>query len=189
MRRATILLVDDDSHVTDALQRSLRREPWDFHAAAGADEALRILAEYAIDVVVSDEQMPHMNGSVLLSQIRRRYPETVRIILSGQASLENVIRAINEGEIYRFCLKPVNSADIAMTIRQALQQKQLLSLSRRLLRKYQKRMAMLDELERLQPGITQLQLDEDGAIVDDSDEGDIEVFIAEMDAAIQGRAS
>jgi len=189
MGRASVLFVDDEPNVTRALQRSFRGEPWNIYTADSAADALEILAGQDIDVVVSDERMPGMSGSAFLSQVREGYPDTVRIILSGQASLGDIIRAINEGEIYRFCLKPANSAEVAMTIRQALQQKRLLVQSRRLLREYQKSVAMLDELERLQPGITQLRLDEDGAILlDDSEDDDIDALLVEMNAAIQNRA-
>jgi two-component system, probable response regulator PhcQ len=191
MERARILFVDDEPNVTAALKRSLRKEPYEIFTADSAAAALRILAASGIDVVVSDERMPGMSGSVFLGQVRATYPDTVRIILSGQADLEDVVRAINEGEIYRFCMKPINAADLGVTIRQALQHKRLLEQSRRLLREFQKQLALvekqstlLEELERAQPGITRLDVDADGAIVlhDGEDEDtDVESLLREIE--------
>jgi DNA-binding NtrC family response regulator len=178
MERSRILFVDDEPHLTAALKRALRQEPYEILTADSANAALEILAKQEIDVVISDERMPGMPGSVFLSQVRKKYPETVRIILSGQANLEDVVRAINEGEIYRFFIKPINAADLGTNIRQALQQKQLVKQSRRLLHAFKKQSAIIDrqisvieELERTTPGITQLDTDADGAIVMNDDDG------------------
>ncbi|MCC7490345.1 MAG: response regulator [Gammaproteobacteria bacterium] len=185
MKRATLLLVDDEPNVTLALKRALRQEPYEILTADGAEKALQLLAANPVDVVVSDERMPGMPGSVFLAKVREAYPETVRIILSGQASLEDAIRAINEGGIYRFCLKPVNAADLAVTIRQAIQHKQLVEQSRRLLREYQKRTAQLDEYQRKHPGLFQLEMDDDGAIVlDEEDDSDVDTLLSQMEAAL-----
>ena len=188
MQRAKILFVDDEPNVTQALQRALRQEPYEIFTAASAAAALAILAANVIDLVVSDERMPGMPGSVFLGKVRETYPDTVRIILSGQANLEDVVRAINEGEIYRFCMKPINASELGVTIRQALQQKRLIEQSRRLLREYQKRSLLLNELERSQPGIMRLETDDDGAIlIDDSDDTDVDTLLREMEAALAGK--
>ena len=92
-----------------------------------------ILAGNDIDVVVSDERMPGMTGSQFLSEVRKQWPNTIRMILSGQADLEAAVRAINEGEVYRFLLKPCHPKDLQMTILQGLQHKKLVAQSRRLL--------------------------------------------------------
>src|ERR1700729_1143847 len=96
-KTATILFVDDEHHVTDGLFRVMRCLPVELLSATSAASALEILKTVHVDVVVSDEQMPGMSGSAFLAQVRRQYPHTIRIILSGQASLEAAVRAINEG--------------------------------------------------------------------------------------------
>lgn len=93
---ARILLVDDEPLVTDALSRHFSRRRYEILKAASAEEAFHILAQQHIDVVVSDERMPGLSGSEFLSVVRRRCPNTIRIILSGQASLDAAVRAINE---------------------------------------------------------------------------------------------
>jgi two-component system, probable response regulator PhcQ len=138
MRRECVLLVDDEPNITAGLKRALRREPYEILTANSAQEGLEILAAQPVDVVVSDEQMPGMSGSEFLRNVCRKYPNTVRMMLTGQASLEAAIRAINEGEVYRFFTKPCNDADLRLTIRNALQQQILMRQSRRLLREYQR---------------------------------------------------
>ena len=135
-----------------------------------------ILAGNDIDVVVSDERMPGMTGSQFLSEVRKQWPNTIRMILSGQADLEAAVRAINEGEVYRFLLKPCHPNELQMTILQGLQHKKLVAQSRKLLQEHQKNMNLLEELEKANPGITKIELDEDGAIS------------LEDDPAIRGRA-
>jgi len=160
-----VLFVDDEPHVTDSLKRSLRKEPYEVLSANSASEALKMLAREPVDVVVSDEKMPGMQGSEFLAQVCNLYPETVRIILTGHGSMEAAIRAINEGEIYRFLTKPCNEVDLAITIRQALQLKDLKVISQRLLERNKKQSAILRELEKKHPGITKVERDSKGAII------------------------
>lgn len=118
--RPRILLVDDEPHVTRGLRISFRRQPWDVDTAESGEEALERMAEAPYDVVVSDERMPGMQGSSLLSHVRERWPETIRIILSGQASVEAAARAINSAEIHRLLLKPCPPPEVASVITEAL---------------------------------------------------------------------
>ncbi|HEY2633383.1 MAG TPA: response regulator [Steroidobacteraceae bacterium] len=186
---ATILLVDDEPNVTDALKRALRREPYEILTAISGPAALELLERHHIDVVISDEQMPGMSGSVFLSAVRKQFPHTIRMILSGQASLEAAVRAINEGEVYRFFLKPCNPTDLAFTVQQALAHKRLEEQSRRLLREYQKQASTLARLEHHSPEIMNLDTDEQGAVVvDESDaECDVNELLAQMEKAMSAR--
>jgi two-component system, probable response regulator PhcQ len=172
---ATILLVDDEPNVTDALKRALRREPYDFLTATSGAAAQELLERHHVDVVISDEQMPGMSGSVFLSAVRKQFPHTIRIILSGQASLETAVRAINEGEVHRFFLKPCNPTDLIFTVQQALAHKRLEDQSRRLLREYQRQATTLARLEHNSPGILRLDTDEQGAVVVDEADGECDV--------------
>ena len=165
-----ILFVDDEPHVTEALKRSLCKQPYEVLSANSAKEALEILEREPVNVVISDEKMPGMSGSEFLAIVCRKYPETIRMILTGQASLEAAIRAINEGEIYRFFTKPCSGADLAITIRQALQLKDLMAESLLLRQTIRRQTAILHDLEKDHPGITGVKRNLDGAIVvDDAD--------------------
>ena len=164
MEKSKLLLVDDEPNLTSALVRSLDRQQFQIFTADSAQQGLMILAGTDIDVVVSDERMPGMTGSQFLSEVRKQWPNTIRMILSGQADLEAAVRAINEGEVYRFLLKPCHPKDLQMTILQGLQHKKLVAQSRRLLMEHQKTQNLLEELEKANPGITKIEIDEDGAI-------------------------
>jgi two-component system probable response regulator PhcQ len=172
---ATILLVDDEANVTDALKRAFRREPYEFLTATSGAAALELLGRFPVHVVISDEQMPGMSGSEFLSAVRKQYPHSIRMILSGQASLDAAVRAINEGEVYRFFLKPCNPTDLMFTVREALAHKRLEAQSRRLLREYQRQASTLARLEHESPGILLLDTDEEGAVVVDESDGECDV--------------
>jgi len=164
-----VLIVDDERAITELLQDVLSTEPYELLSAGSAEEALELLKREPVDVVVSDEMMPGMSGSEFLSIVRRQYPDTIRMILTGHANLEMAIRAINEGEIYRFFRKPCNVFDLAITIRQALQQKALMAEAFRLLKMARRQKRTIEALERKYPGITKVKKDSTGEILLDDD--------------------
>jgi len=184
----TVLLVDDEPNIIDGLTRALRHEPLKFLVATSGTAARELLARRHVDVVISDEQMPGMSGSQLMAIVRRDYPHTIRIILSGQSSLETAVKAINEGEVYRIFLKPCHPDDLAFTIRQAMSHRRLEDQSRLLLRKYERQSAVLARLEQDTPGITKLDLDHHGAVlVNESDaEEDVTDLLAAIELAMKG---
>jgi len=162
-----ILLVDDEEHVTKALKRALLDEPYEIMTAGSGEEALGILEKNLIDVVVSDEMMPGMTGTDLLSLVSREFPGTIRILLTGHASLETAERAIKHGEIFRFLAKPWNDVDLIITIRQAIQMSRLSKTNRVLLQKLKEATSILQDLEHDHPGITRINTDSDGSIIID----------------------
>jgi DNA-binding NtrC family response regulator len=103
----TVLFVDDDPLVLRSLSRAVGHAVavW---TASCAEEAIDILREQSVDVVVSDLDLPDMNGIELLGVIRREHPRAIRMMLTGAASLERAIGAINEGELHRFFIKPLD---------------------------------------------------------------------------------
>jgi DNA-binding NtrC family response regulator len=159
-----ILLVDDEPRVTEGLRRSMRGETWKIIEARSAKAALEVLAREAVDVVVSDESMPGMRGSEFLGLVCRNYPSTIRMILTGQASIDVAMRAVNDGEIYRFFLKPCCAEDLICSIRQGLQLRTLLRRNQELLRTVHQQAAILRELESANPGISAVARNEDGSI-------------------------
>ncbi|MEN6439513.1 MAG: response regulator [Syntrophobacter sp.] len=176
-----ILLVDDEPMVLEALKRTLHKEPYEILCATSGNEALAILDAQSVDAVIADEMMPGMLGSELLAAVCRRYPDTMRIILTGYAGLESALRAINEGQIYRYLTKPCNELELKITIRQAIQHRELAVMSRRLLKKAKHQNTILQQLESNHPGITVLQRDSTGTIViDDGDDIDLDGLIQQM---------
>ena len=149
------------------LENMLSRESYTVHCADSAKEALKILSQEPIDVVISDEVMPAMTGTQFLAVVRKDYPDTIRIILTGHASLESAMHAINEGEIYRFLTKPCNLVDLSVTIRQALQQKHLKKENKRLAKIVEQQSFSIREIEKKYPGITKVKRNSGGAIIID----------------------
>ena len=163
----TVLVVDDEPVIREMLTEALTREPYEILCAGSAEEALSILSQESVDVVLSDEKMPGMDGSEFLAIVRQQYPDTIRMILTGHASLESAIRAINEGEIYRFFTKPCNMVDLMVTIRQALRQKELMAENQRLHQTVQQQSLSLEALEKQHPGITKVKRDARGVVIID----------------------
>lgn len=120
-KKHSILFVDDEPEVTRGIRLALRKMPYRVLTANSAAEGLEILADRHVDVVVSDERMPEMGGAEFLTVVRQRWPETIRLILSGHSSLESAIGAINEAGIYRFLVKPCAPDELAFCLSQALE--------------------------------------------------------------------
>ncbi|MCG8588065.1 MAG: response regulator [Proteobacteria bacterium] len=175
-----VLLVDDEPEVVKGLQRALRKEPYRILGAHSGPEALRVLRESPVDVIVSDENMPGMSGSELLGLVCREFPAVVRIILTGQTDQETAIRAINDGGVYRFLKKPIEPGEIAITLRNALQSRDLVLASSRLLRSAREQFALLEHLEETHPGITDVRRDVAGCI-ELEDPGDAASVIDEIE--------
>jgi DNA-binding NtrC family response regulator len=114
----TILFVDDDPRITGSLKALFRRKYKVFVANSG-DEALSILEQQQIDVLVSDQRMPEMLGSELLATVSRTYPQTMRILLTGFMDRQAIVDSINDGEVYRFINKPWENDEIDDVIAQA----------------------------------------------------------------------
>src|ERR1700677_167677 len=97
-----ILFVDDETRILEGIRRSMysMRSEWEMRFATSAADALKQLATAPADVVVSDMRMAGMDGSDLLSEIKRLYPETARFVLSGQAEAESIIRVTRSAHGY-----------------------------------------------------------------------------------------
>lgn len=115
-----VLFVDDEPAVLQGLRRSLHRAEFSKFFAESAFQALEIIDSSGIDIVVADEQMPGMSGSEFLSIVRNRHPHIIRIILSGHASMDRVIAAINAGQIHRFLTKPMDTEQLLDILEQYL---------------------------------------------------------------------
>jgi len=162
-----VLIVDDDTALRDMMKEAFAREPYEVIIAGSANEALDLLAQTPVDVVISDEMMPGLSGSEFLAIVRKKYPQTIRMILTGHANLASAIRAINEGEIYRFFTKPCNMIDLAITVRQALQHNAAVKESQRLKKVVAQQSALISDIEHKHPGISSVKRTSNGAIIID----------------------
>lgn len=128
----TLLLVDDEQNILSALKRLLRRDGYQILTANSAQEGLEVLAKNKVDVILSDQRMPGMNGVEFLRTAKITYPDTVRIVLSGYTELQSVTDAINEGAVYRFLTKPWEDQLLRDHIEEAFQHKEMADENRRL---------------------------------------------------------
>jgi CheY-like chemotaxis protein len=130
-----VLFVDDEPNILDSIRRQLRKTH-DILTATGGVEALALLKDTGpVALVVSDMRMPGMNGAELLTRIHQEYPDTVRMILSGQADLESTISAINNGHIFRFLTKPCHEDALRAAVSAGLEQYELITTRKELLEK------------------------------------------------------
>lgn len=165
MSEDSLLIVDDEPNVISALKRIFMDEPYKVYSAGGALEAMETLKTYSVKVVISDEGMPEITGSEFLSMVRLDYPNIVRIMLTGHASIEAAMKAINEGEIYRFFLKPWNELELRFAVRSAFEKYDLEEENRRLLEIVKRQSVDLKLIEKQFPGITEIKRDESGRII------------------------
>lgn len=128
-----ILCVDDEPNLLAALERNLF-DQFEVVTANGGDAGLAAIAEGApFDAIVSDMRMPGMDGAAFLALARERAPDTVRILLTGQADAESAIAAINQGAIFRFLSKPCPTEELVATLQQAVELHRRTLLERELL--------------------------------------------------------
>lgn len=144
-----VLVVDDEPNILAALQRLLRREPYTLLTAKDAAEALTILEGRSVQVVVSDYRMPGLTGTDLLREVQERWPDTIRIILTGYSEIRAIISAINDGAVYKFISKPWNDEEVKLHLRRAVEQADLRQENHRLTRELARQNAQLLELNRL----------------------------------------
>jgi len=117
---ATLLLVDDEDNILSSLRRVLRNEPYRLLTAGSGEAALDLLEQQPVDLVISDARMPGMDGATLLAVVQQRWPQCLRMLLTGYADITTTIKAINEGQIYRYISKPWDDDELRLIIRQAL---------------------------------------------------------------------
>lgn len=131
--RPRVLLVDDEVNVLEGLRRHLRRSV-DVVLADSAAAALRLLEEGPpVQVVVSDMRMPLTDGATLLAEVRQRWPDTSRLLLTGQADLDSAVAAVNHGQVFRFLLKPCPPDELLLAIQAGIEQHRLVTAERELL--------------------------------------------------------
>jgi len=148
-----ILCVDDEPNVLRSLTRLFLDDPYEILTAPSGAEGLLILDRSGtVPVVISDHRMPGMSGVEFLTEVRKRWPDTVRIVLSGYADTGAIVSAINDGQIYRFVAKPWNDDELRITVANALERYDLrrknVELAEALQRKNSELTALNRDLER-----------------------------------------
>jgi signal transduction histidine kinase len=137
MKRHTILVVDDEPDVVKSVQDLLRLD-YNVLGATRATDGMQLMAEHAIDVVMTDQRMPEMTGVQFLKRIKGPHPEATRLLFTGYADIRAVIEAINQGNVYRYITKPWDPDELLTIIREACERHDLIVQRREL----------MDQLER-----------------------------------------
>lgn len=141
-----LLLVDDEPDIVDSLSRTFRRDYAIVTANSGA-AAIELLGREQVDLIISDQRMPGVTGDAVLKFALQTQPEAIRILLTGYADLESLVRCVNEAGIYKYISKPWEPENLRLTVVRALES---LDLSRQLSRaNHHLRQAYLDAVSML----------------------------------------
>ena len=135
MAECRILFVDDEPDLLEGIQRMLFRERqrWEMHFATSGAVGLAELAKTPFAVVVADMRMPQMDGVEFLRRARQGAPDTVRMMLTGNTDQETAIRAVNDGNVFRFMTKPVERETLVNVIEAGVEQHRLITAEKELL--------------------------------------------------------
>jgi LytS/YehU family sensor histidine kinase len=120
MRSSKILYIDDEADNLFPFRAVFRRYYNVFTANSG-EEALKLLKKQSFDLVISDQRMPGMTGVELLQEVRRLYPDTIRMVMTGYSDMQTIIDAINQGNIYYYIAKPWNAEELKVVLDNALE--------------------------------------------------------------------
>ncbi|MEP0355806.1 EAL domain-containing protein [Paraglaciecola sp.] len=112
LQNRSLLVVDDEENILQAIQRSFRGTKYQVYTASSAEDALNILKLHDVQVVLSDFRMPEINGGALVKDVQQQYPEIVSMILTGQADFEVAVDVMNSGAAYKFLSKPWNNKEL-----------------------------------------------------------------------------
>ena len=121
LEKQPILLVDDEPDVLFSLKGLLRRD-FELYTAESGDEALEILRQHDIHVIMTDQRMPGMTGVELMKLAKAEFPAAVRIVFTGYADIKAVVDAINSGDLYRYVTKPWDPDDLIALLHEAANQ-------------------------------------------------------------------
>lgn len=128
----TVLCVDGEKPILSSLKRLLRKESFNLLTASSCREGLGLLKKNDVHLIISDQRMPEMSGTKFLSKVKEKYPDTIRIVLTGYTEVDTIRDAINDGHIYKFILKPWNDDNIKNEIKKSLEQYDLIQANRSL---------------------------------------------------------
>lgn len=127
-----LLFVDDEEKVQLALKRLFFSDKYEIYTASSSQEALKIIKEVPVDLIISDQRMPEMTGVDFFIESMNIVPDAIRIILTGYADMDAAIGAINKGNVYKFIMKPWENDDIKLSVEKALEHYDLIIENKRL---------------------------------------------------------
>jgi response regulator RpfG family c-di-GMP phosphodiesterase len=145
-----LLIIDDEPNVCDSVHDLLRRE-YRVLKAHSAEEGYRLMQDEDVHIVMSDQRMPQITGVELLTKVKSKYPQAVRMLFTGFADLDSIIAAINQGHIFGFLKKPWQPEALESAVRQAAIEYDRLTEAAR------DRERLLEQIDNLQIRLTTLE--------------------------------
>lgn len=139
-----LLIIDDELEITKAIARQFRKK-YEVYTATSAKEGLSIMENKHIQVILSDQRMPDISGVDFFNMIKHKYPDALKLLLTGYADIEAVIGAINEGQIFRYITKPWIPEELDSVIKEAFEKYELITQNKRLLNHLQEYNLQLEE--------------------------------------------
>jgi len=165
IKKHTILVVDDEEMFIEYIQRVMSDENYNIITVDSGQEGLDILEKQQVSMVISEYEIPLMNGLEFLEKVRIIYPNILTIMVTEHADIELAIRAINEAGVYKFLLKPLDDIYFKNMIKKTLESLQVIKERDVLIRRVKTHESTLKDLEKRYPGITKVERDEDGYIL------------------------
>jgi len=165
IKKHTILVVDDEGMFIEYIQRVMSDENYNVITVDSGQEGLDILEKQQVSMVISEYEIPLMNGLEFLEKVRIIYPNILTIMVTEHADIELAIRAINEAGVYKFLLKPLDDIYFKNMIKKTLESLQVIKERDVLIRRVKTHESTLKDLEKRYPGITKVERDEDGYIL------------------------
>lgn len=131
-----LLVIDDEPSILSSLRRQFRRN-YHVHIANSAQEGLEVMKKHPIQVIISDQRMPGMNGGEFFDKVKHEYPDATRLLLTGYADIQAVIEAINDGNIFRYITKPWDPVELDTIVREAFGRHNLIVQNKDLVKQLQ----------------------------------------------------
>ncbi|BAY78475.1 response regulator receiver modulated GAF sensor protein [Nostoc linckia NIES-25] len=156
-KKLKILVVDDEPDNLDLLYRTFRRDFNVLKADSGVNALQVLAAEGEVAVIISDQRMPEMKGTEFLSKTVPQFPDTVRIILTGFTDIEDLVEAINAGQVYKYITKPWDPGELKAVVQRAAETYDLLKQRTEELRRAHAQMALLSVLVQVTQAASSLE--------------------------------
>jgi CheY-like chemotaxis protein len=165
--KPVILCVDDEEPILRCLKRILEPEGFAVLTAGNGEEGLKVLNANKVDLIITDQRMPVMDGSWFLRTVKKQYPGMTSIMLSGYSDFDALVRALNEGEVFRFLTKPWDNEELIRVVKLALEGRRVLDVVSALVNEARKSLKITDNISvdvAHEPTCITMKVGEDGAV-------------------------
>ncbi|OQX85623.1 MAG: hypothetical protein B6D55_07135 [Candidatus Omnitrophica bacterium 4484_70.2] len=168
MERHKILIVDDEPHILSLLKKILEEGNREVLTAKSAEEAWQLLKEKGeVGVIICDHRLPNMSGVDFLVKVKRLYPDTIRILVTGYPEISTAVEAINKAHIWRYILKPIDVDNLKILIKQAFEYYRILKENRLLLKIARQQKEWIEAMKKEFPEIINQKLNESSSELDE----------------------